>query len=269
MTYFPGVLHINKGVIMSTTNWSEDPLVTSTPGAQSYSSSGQSTTSAAKDEAKDVGRQGVDAAKGVAQTAGTEAKNVAGEAGTQAKNLMGEVGSTLKSQAGTQQQRVSEGLRSLTDELKSMAEKSENGTAQQLVQQVAQRTDSAASWLEGRDPGALLDEVTGFARRRPGAFLLIAAGAGMLAGRLTRGLAGGSDSSGTPSTGPTGSAIGGGQHVATYPPVPDEYGTDLPAYGAGIDAPPVAPPTTTPTVTPTTPLAQPGVLGTESGRDFR
>lgn len=254
---------------MSTTNWSEDPLVTSTPGAQSHSSSGQSTTSAAKGEAKDVGRQGAEAAKGVAQTAGTEAKNVASEAGTQAKNLVGEVGSTIKSQAGTQQQRVTEGLRSLTDELKSMADKSEGGTAQQLVQQVAQRTDSAASWLEGRDPGSVLEEVAGFARRRPGTFLLVAAGAGLLAGRLTRGLTGDSDSSSSPSAGSPSGTAGGGQHVATYPPVPDEYGTDVPTYGAGIDAPPVAPPTTTPTVTPTTPLTQPGVTGSESGRDFR
>ncbi|WP_299166912.1 hypothetical protein [uncultured Arthrobacter sp.] len=254
---------------MSTQNWSEDPLVTSTPGAPSTSSSGQSTKSAAKDEAKDVGRQGADAAKGVAHTAGSEAKNVAHEAGTQAKNLVGEVGSNLKSQANTQQQRVTEGLRSLSDELRSMANNSEGGTAQQLVQQVSDRTGSAASWLEGRDPGSLLDEVTGFARRRPGTFLLVAAGAGLLAGRLARGLQGGSETSGSPSTGsPAGSGTGG-QHVATYPPVPDEYGTDVPPYGAGIDTPPVAPPTTTPTVTPTTPLSGPGGTGTESGRDFR
>ncbi|GAB3551118.1 hypothetical protein GCM10027404_19640 [Arthrobacter tumbae] len=254
---------------MSTQNWSEDPLVTSTPGAQSTPSSGQSTQSAAKDEAKDVGRQGADAARGVAQTAGSEAKNVAHEAGAQARNLVGELGSDLKSQAGTQQQRVSDGLRSLSDELNTMAQSSESGTAQHLVQQAAQRTGSAASWLEGRDPGSLLDEVTGFARRKPGTFLLVAAGAGLLAGRLARGLQGGSESSSTPSTGsPTGSAAGG-QHVATYPPVPDEYGTDQPAYGAGIDTPPVAPPTTTPAVTPTTPLTQPGVTGTDSGRDFR
>lgn len=253
---------------MSTQNWSEDPLVTSTPGAQTHSSAGQSTTSAAKGEAKDVGRQGVDAAKGVAHTAGSEAKNVANEAGTQAKNLLGEAGATLKSQAETQQQRVTEGLRSISDELNSMAQNAEGGTAQQLVQQVAQRTGSAASWLEGRDPGSLLDEVTGFARRRPGAFLLIAAGAGLLAGRMTRGLAGGQDSNGSPSTGGPSGLATGGQHVATYPPVPDEFGTDVPAYGAGIDSPPAAPPTTPP-VTPTTPLSQPGVTGTETGRDFR
>lgn len=257
---------------MSTQNWSEDPLVTSTPSEGNYSSSGQSTTSAAKDEAKDVGREGLGAAKNVAHTAGSEAKNVAHEAGTQARNLMGELGSDLKSQAGTQQQRVTDGLRSFSDELNSMAQNSQSGTAQHLVQQVAQRTGSAASWLEGRDPGSLLDEVTNFARRRPGAFLLIAAGAGLLAGRLTRGLAGGSDSSTQSATTGSLGTTGGGQHVATYPPVPDEYGTDVPAYGAGIDTPPVAPPvtpptTTTPTVAP--PVTQPGVTGPETGRDFR
>lgn len=254
---------------MSTQNWSEDPLVSSTPNAGTSPSSGQSTTSAAKDEAKDVGREGMDAAKSVAQTAGSEAKNVVNEAGTQAKNLVGQLGSDIKSQAGTQQQRVTDGLRSISDELNSMAQSSEGGPAQQLVQQVAQRAGSAASWLEGRDPGSLLDEVTSYARRRPGAFLLIAAGAGLLAGRLTRGLTGGSDSTQPASSGGPVGSTSGGQHVATYPPVPDEYGTDVPAYGAGIDAPPVAPPTTTPTVAPTDPFSQPGVTGTEPGRDFR
>lgn len=254
---------------MSTQNWSEDPLVTSRTGEESYPPSGQSTTSTAKDEARDVGREGMDAARNVAQTAGTEAKNVAQEAGAQARNLVSELGSDLKSQAGSQQQRVSEGLRSLSDELRSMADKSEGSTAQHLVQQVADRTGSAASWLEGRDPGSLLDEVTGFARRRPGAFLLIAAGAGLLAGRFARGLAGGSDSSGSPSAGEAPGSSTGGQHVATYPPVPDEYGTGAPGYSLGVDTPPAAPPTTTPTVTPATPFTQPGVTGTESGRDFR
>lgn len=256
---------------MSTQNWSEDPLVSSRTSEESYPSSGQSTKSAAKDEAKDVGREGVDAAKNVAHTAGSEAKNVAHEAGSQAKNLVSELGSDLKSQAGSQQQRVTEGLRSLSDELRSMADKSESGTAQQLVQQVSDRTGSAASWLEGRDPGSLLDEVTGFARRRPGTFLLVAAGAGLLAGRLARGLQGGSDSGDSPSAGgPTGSASGG-QHVATYPPVPDEYGTGAPAYNeplSGGTTPP-APPTTSPTVPPATPFTEPGAPGTEPRRDFR
>jgi len=35
----------------------------------------------------------------------------------------------------------------------------------------------------------VLEDVKSFARRRPGAFLALAAGAGLIAGRLTRGLA--------------------------------------------------------------------------------
>ena len=60
-----------------------------------------------------------------------------------------------------------------------------NGTASELVRQVADRlarrprpTSSAAA--------TRLDEVRSFARRRPGTFLLLAAGAGVLAGRATR-----------------------------------------------------------------------------------
>ncbi|NJC23816.1 hypothetical protein BJ994_002892 [Arthrobacter pigmenti] len=271
---------------MSTQNWSEDPLVASRTGEDGYpppaqsteqspgDSAGQSTTSAAKHEAKDVGREGVDSAKNVASTAGSEAKNVAHEAGAQARNLLGELGSDLKSQAGTQQQRVSEGLRSLSDELRSMADNSEGGTAQQLVQQAAQRTGNAASWLDGRDPGSLLDEVTGFARRRPGTFLLIAAGAGLLAGRLARGLQGGNDTGGsaaagggTQGAGTTGTA--GGQHTATYPPVPDEYGTGAPDYDTGVGNSPTVPPTAPPAA-PATPFTepQPGVPPTEPRRDY-
>ena len=52
-----------------------------------------------------------------------------------------------------------------------------------------------ASWLDGRDPGSLLTEVKSFARQRPGTFLLLAAGAGVLAGRLSRSLSAGAPES--------------------------------------------------------------------------
>jgi hypothetical protein len=45
-----------------------------------------------------------------------------------------------------------------------------------------------ADWLEQREPGDLLDEVRRFARRRPGAFVLGALVAGVVAGRMTRGI---------------------------------------------------------------------------------
>ena len=49
------------------------------------------------------------------------------------------------------------------------------GAATDLARQAADRSGSAASWLDGRDPAAVLDDLTAFARRRPGAFLAAAA----------------------------------------------------------------------------------------------
>ncbi|RJU02295.1 hypothetical protein D6T65_06805 [Arthrobacter frigidicola] len=178
---------------MTTQNWPQDPLVPSTTGTEYESGSTQaneSTTSVAKGQAKEVGKEGAGAAQHVAQTAASEAKNVAAEAGSQAKNLVSGLGSDLKNQAGAQQQKATEGLRSISDELRSMADKSDNKMVSNLVQQASQRTNSVAGWLENREPADLLEDVKGFARRRPGAFLAIAAGAGLVVGRLTRGLAG-------------------------------------------------------------------------------
>lgn len=200
---------------MTTQNWPQDPLVPSTSGTEGSTSdlgahelgtsdfsggvgtttgSDDSKTSVAKDQAKQVGQDGKEAAKNVAGTAASEAKSVAAEAGTQAKNLLGTVTHEVKSQAGTQQQKITEGIRSISDELKSMAEKSDNHMVSNVVQQASQRTDSAASWLENRDATDILEDVKAYARRKPGTFLAIAAGAGLVVGRLTRGLTGNKDS---------------------------------------------------------------------------
>ena len=159
-----------------------------------------SKTDAAKTEASGVANQAAGAAQDVAQTAKTEAANVAAEVKTNARDLLDQAKSDLTSQAGTQQQKVAEGMRSISTELRAMADAShEPGVASDLVRQAADRSHSVASWLDGRDPGSLLDEVKTFARRRPGTFLLLAAGAGVLAGRLGRSLqAGAPASTGTP-----------------------------------------------------------------------
>ncbi|WP_146070795.1 hypothetical protein [Arthrobacter sp. B1805] len=200
---------------MTTQNWPQDPLVPSTTGTESSTSdlgthelgtaeftggstgSGDSKASVAKDQARQVGQDGKEAAKNVAGTAASEAKNVAAEAGSQAKNLLGTVTSEVKNQAGTQQQKITEGIRSISDELKSMAEKSDNQMVSSLVQQASQRTSSAAGWLEGRDAADILEDVKAFARRKPGAFLAIAAGSGLVVGRLTKGLTGNRESNST------------------------------------------------------------------------
>jgi hypothetical protein len=57
-----------------------------------------------------------------------------------------------------------------------------------VARQAADRADRVADWLGEREPGDLVEEVRSLARRRPGAFLLGAALAGVVVGRLTRGV---------------------------------------------------------------------------------
>ncbi|WP_207890905.1 hypothetical protein [Rhodococcus sp. Eu-32] len=150
---------------------------------------GHSTAGVAAHQAGEVAGGAADAGKHVAGVAQEQAQQVAGEAKNQAKELLHQSKGELTEQASAQQKRLASGLRALGDELGTIAQSSDNpGVASDLVHQVADRAGSVASWLDDREPGHVLDEVTRFARRRPGAFLAIAAGAGLLAGRLGRGL---------------------------------------------------------------------------------
>lgn len=160
-----------------------------------------SKTEAVKGEASQVASQATGAAKDVAQTAKAEASNVAAEVRTNARDLLHQAKSDLTSQAGTQQQKVAEGIRSVSSELRTMADASNQpGVASDLIREAADRSQSVASWLDSRDPGSLLTEVKSFARQRPGTFLLLAAGAGVLAGRLTRSLAAGAPEASGPAS---------------------------------------------------------------------
>jgi hypothetical protein len=165
------------------------------------SDGGASKTDMAPDQAAEVTRQATDSAQDVAETAKSEAANVAAEVKTNVKELLYQAKSDLTGQAGIQQQKVAEGLRSISTELHSMASSSSGpGVATDLVRQAAEGSSAAAAWLEGRDPGSLLTEVKSFARQRPGTFLMLAAGAGILAGRLSRSLSAGAPESTVPTT---------------------------------------------------------------------
>lgn len=184
---------------MTENQWPQDRSLTVPPatqnstaygsGVSSESPASASKTDTAKEEAAHVAGQAAGAAQNVAGTAKAEAANVASEVKTNAKDLLYQAKSDLTSQAGAQQQKAAEGIRTISSQLRTMAEAPEQqGVAADLVRQAAQRSESVASWLENRDPGSLLDEVKTFARQRPGTFLLLAAGAGVLAGRLGRSL---------------------------------------------------------------------------------
>ena len=164
----------------------------STPPATGATEAGQEggTVDVAKGQAAEVTQGAVQAGQHVAGVAKEQAANVGAEAGRQAKDLLSQASSEVSQQASQQQQRLAQGLRTLGDELHKMTQPGEqaSGPAADLARQGAQRTREFASWLEQREPADLLEEVKSFARRRPGMFLLLAAGAGLVAGRMTRGL---------------------------------------------------------------------------------
>ncbi|MCL3862382.1 hypothetical protein [Actinotalea sp. K2] len=212
----------------------------------------RSTAQAARDETADVARGAVDGGQHLASEAKAQAKDVAREARGQANDVLAQGRAQLVEQADQQQKRVASGLHGFSAELGAMAEGSqEGGVATDLTRQLADRTDAVASWLEEREPGALLEEVTSFARRRPGTFLAIAAGAGLLAGRLTRGVKDASGSGaqpsvdesrvtaahrapGAPSTPVTTSTAGGPAPVTRTPVLPSSQASG--GQGAGTSA---------------------------------
>jgi hypothetical protein len=208
-----------------------------------YQSGAAGKKDVAKEEAANVAGQAAGAAQNVAETAKAEAQNVAYEAKNSARDLLHQAKSDLTSQAGTQQAKAAEGIRSISSQLRTMADApDQQGVASDLIRQAASSSESVASWLDNRDPGSLLDEVKSFARQRPGTFLLLAAGAGMLAGRLGRSLQAGAPETGTATATGTLPASGTLPQYPVQPPVTESNLATTP--GAPLYDAPQATPTT-------------------------
>lgn len=152
------------------------------------------TKAVTKQEAANVAHSASGAVQQVAGTAKDQAAGVASDAKEHARNLVGEASDQISAQAVGQRDRAVSGLRALGEELQTMAHSREqSGLGSKLARQAGDTTSQVAGFLEEREPRQLLDELGSLARRRPGAFLLGAACAGVLAGRLTRGITGGGD----------------------------------------------------------------------------
>jgi len=135
-----------------------------------------------KDTAAEAGEHLLGEAKGEAAAVTQEARRQLGELWSQART-------EVVDQAGAQQSRLAGGLTAVGGQFSQMAAApTEQNLATDVVREVGQRVDSLGRWLESHGPDEVLDEVRSFARRRPGTFLLLAAGAGVVLGRLTRGL---------------------------------------------------------------------------------
>jgi hypothetical protein len=185
------------------------------PGAAERASQ---VAGAARDEARDV-----------AGDVRAEAQAVASEAATQVHNVLDSTRSALRSQARQGTERASGTLGDLGSQFRALAEGDREGAGEvgRYANEAGARLRSIADRLNGKGFDGVVDDVQSFARRRPGAFLAIAAASGFVAGRLFRGAEGASSSEASSAGAPE---IGAGQ------------GQDVQAPGGTSTTPP-APPT--------------------------
>ena len=189
------------------------------PSGATNVSSTPSTTDVAKDEARNVGQTAAQAGSQVASTAADQAKQVTQETKRQAQDLVQQGRQQLQDQARTGQQKAGEGLSGIAQQLRTMVEGGEtpSGPAADLVRQAGDKLEELASWVQTREPGDLVNEVRAYARRKPGTFLLGAAIAGVVAGRLTTGVVAAHKDD---------SSSGGRQLTGTGTPYAGTYTTD-------------------------------------------
>lgn len=141
-----------------------------------------------KQQAQHLKSQTQNSGQRVADTAKSTAQQVKNEATGQAQNLLGQLKGDLQQYVGPQQEKVAGTARTLSNEVNALAQgqKPETNYVTGLLSNVAGPVESVTRALETKEPGELLNDVRRFAARRPGTFLAIAAGVGLLAGRATR-----------------------------------------------------------------------------------
>lgn len=204
---------------------------------------GADTGTGTTDQAKEAASTAATEGKHLAEEAKAEAKAVAADAQAQARDLLHQARTEVESQSRSQLETLVSTLQGFADDLEKMArgEGPASGIAQDVVREVSDKAAALSSQLRGREPGELLDQARGFARQKPGTFLLGALVAGVVAGRVVRGAkdAQGSSTGGTSSTGGAGAA-------ASTPPLPDATAT---AALPTADAPPPPPPSPMPGLT--------------------
>jgi uncharacterized protein YjbJ (UPF0337 family) len=141
-------------------------------------------------QTRDVAATAKGAVTEVAGTAREQAGEVVNTATSHAQDLLGQAKDAFGTESDELVKRLAVNIRRLAGDLANMADlKGTPGSpANTIVSEVGERAGGLASLLESRGTQGLIAEAQSYARRRPGVFLLGAAGAGLFAGRLTRAL---------------------------------------------------------------------------------
>ncbi len=141
-----------------------------------------------KEVAGNAAATAADEAKRVASTAADQARSVVQEVKEQASGLVGQAQGELRQQADARSSDAAGSLRTLSDRLQALTDgrPDEAGPLNGYLDEARGRVAGLATRLDERGVDGVLSDVSRFAQRRPGLFLLAAAGAGFVAGRLVR-----------------------------------------------------------------------------------
>ncbi|MEV6319314.1 hypothetical protein [Streptomyces sp. NPDC051776] len=149
--------------------------------------SAQQAGEVAKQEASATAGQAKTAAGEVAGTAKEQAQAVTEQASEQARTAVVELRERAGDEMQSQAKKAAGNLRQWADDLADMAEKARpDSPAGSLIAQAADGSRRAASTLEQRGVGGLVEDVESFARRKPGTFLGGAVLAGFVVGHLAK-----------------------------------------------------------------------------------
>jgi hypothetical protein len=148
------------------------------------------TKQVAREQGQQVKGSARDAASNVAGTAGERAREVRQQAGTHARGIAGEATRQLKGRAEQETERAGSALSNAGGQLQALAEGriDDAGVFGDYARQAAESVNRWADSVQERGLDGLVDDLRGYARRRPGVFLLSAVAAGVVAGRFGRNL---------------------------------------------------------------------------------
>ena len=121
----------------------------------------------------------------IREEAAADARAVADTAKHESRTAMADIKQEFHHQVSDQKSRLADSIRTFGDELDNASQNS-TGTVSDLASDAAERARRISGWVEEHEPADAVHSLEDFARRRPIWFLLGAAAAGAVIGRITR-----------------------------------------------------------------------------------
>jgi uncharacterized phage infection (PIP) family protein YhgE len=157
-------------------------------GFESSGSGSTTTKERVAEAASTTMSTATDATKNVVGEATGQTKAVAGEAKAQAQQLISDARSEFQTQADDRARQAVDQLRGMSTSITALLNGRPEEAAQMTgyLQQAQNKIEGIASRIEAGGPQGVIDDLSSFARRRPGAFLFAAGVAGFAIGRVAR-----------------------------------------------------------------------------------